>query len=105
LLIYGIVGLGTIVLCVLVFIAYFVISIGEDGITYDGLGRELEPTPAIAQMVFSAEREWPGLKWFVIDVGVFWVSVAVGFTLARVASKIYDSDERRGIDPIRKIKT
>ena len=67
------------------FMAYFVKS--QDG-TFDGLGRRLTPSPPLIRILFDTDWHWAGSFWFIVDLGVFWVSIAIAFLLARVFKEI-----------------
>lgn len=62
--------------------AYFVRSVEIDGgAVFDGLGRELKRAPFVARMVFGADTWYAGAGWFVVDGVVFWVTVALLYSL------------------------
>ena len=87
--IYGLVIVGGITLLVVGFIAYFVRSIDiQNGIIYDGLGRQLTEAPTIARLFLTDEAAWPGWGWFFGDMVIFWGSIWVGSLLLGFAEKL-----------------
>ena len=86
--IYGAVILVAIALLILGFLAYFVSSFDKASGTWsDGLGRTLVQTPALIRLVFGEERLYPGWKWFILDMIVFWGVIAFGAYLVRQANR------------------
>jgi hypothetical protein len=87
--IYGIVIVEVLAGLVAGVMAYFVRSFHQPtGTWFDGLGRQLEQTPLIARILFSAESQWPGWGYFVLDIAVFWGGVAMAYGLLTLAAKL-----------------
>ncbi len=72
-------GLIIISVFVLGFYAYFIRSI-DDGVMYDGLGRQLNFVPVFARL-FVPDSLWAGFGWYVIDFVVFFGGIAVAMLL------------------------
>jgi hypothetical protein len=64
------------------FMAYFVSSVGPNGI-YDGLGRSLTDTLLLVRIFFGEERMWTGWKWFISDMIIFWGSIALAANIGK----------------------
>ncbi len=69
------------VIGVLWFIALFVLGFLAYSVTAkgpcDGLGRPLTEAPTLMRIFFAEDRMWAGWRWFVGDMVIFWVSVAI----------------------------
>jgi hypothetical protein len=81
----GLVGIGILVTG---FLAYFVISF--DPATrhhFDGLGRELEPSPWFIRWIFGQDRDWPGWGWWLFDFVWFWGGIAIAYGLVKLGER------------------
>jgi len=58
-----------------VYRAYFMIGVNDQGY-YDGWGRTLYDPPAWVKMVIP-DMQWPGTGWFIFDLVVFWIGLAI----------------------------
>ncbi|MCH8916813.1 MAG: hypothetical protein IIC52_02045 [Proteobacteria bacterium] len=82
----GIVGIGILVSAVL---AYFVVSFDPvTRQTFDGLGRELEPSPWFISFIFGQGANWPGWRWWLADFVVFWGGIGIIAGLANLGSRL-----------------
>lgn len=66
------------------FKGYFTIGVG-DGYYYDGWGRKLYDTPAWIQIIWK-EFQFPGYKWFFIDMIGFWVYIIAASGFVKLSS-------------------
>lgn len=87
-IIYVIVIIGVIAILVLGFKAYFMIEVGDNGQIIDGLGRKLTEAPVFVRMFFWSDRLWTGVKWFILDVVMFWVCIFLGHILLSLAQEL-----------------
>ncbi|KKO51104.1 hypothetical protein [Paenibacillus sp. DMB20] len=69
-----------------VFKGYFIMSVGDDGF-YDGWGRKLYDPPGWMEMIWSG-FQFPGYKWFIIDVVGFWIFAAVCGGLIKLSAHL-----------------
>jgi amino acid transporter len=71
------------------FMAYFIRTFDpETGITSDGLGRMLLPTPWIAKFVFGEDSDWAGWAWFGMDFVIFWGVIGIIAFIYKGAEKL-----------------
>lgn len=83
------IAFGVVGLLVLGVLAYFIGSYDPNThIEYDGLGRQLVPTPLFVRWLFGEERRYPGLMWFFADMAVFWGAIGVGGLLIRAINAL-----------------
>jgi hypothetical protein len=78
---------GALVLAIIgvAFMAYFMISAGENGTFYDGLGRQLYEAPLLIKMLWR-EYQYPGFKWAVIDLVGFWIGILIAAGCFRLSA-------------------
>lgn len=77
------------VLIVLGINAYFITSF-TGGQLVDGFGRALYPGPPIMRLL--GDPDWPGLRWFIIDMIIFWPSIILAIYMIVFGFKIRDDD-------------
>ena len=81
-LVYGLLAAGVLIGVVIGFLAYYIRSFDRGvGAYFDGLGRQLEPTPFIVRIIFGADSLWAGWGYFLLDFVIFWIAVGVGYAL------------------------
>lgn len=83
-IILGIVLVSILGLIFYVYKGYFMMGIGENGY-HDGWGRRLYDPPGWMK-VFWSGMQFPGYKWFIIDIIIFWVFAAVCGGLVKLSS-------------------
>jgi hypothetical protein len=82
---FGYLGVA-IIICEIIaaVIAYFVVSVDpHTGMTFDGFGRQLSESPILMRLIFGQDRLWPGWKWFVLDLIIFWGGIVSGINVAK----------------------
>lgn len=87
-LIYFLLTLEIIILLICGFLAYFATSFDKISKTwFDGLGRTLEPAPFLIRFIYMDDL-WPGLKWFIFDIFIFWGAVLLGYSLINLSRRL-----------------
>jgi len=61
--------------------AYFVTKEGRGRVLYEGLGRELGPTPAFARVFLGQDRMWAGWGWAAGDLIIAVTVCGAGYAL------------------------
>jgi len=86
-ILYSLVIVSGIGLVVFVFLAYFTRSYDPlAGIWLDGLNRPLRKAPLIASFIFGVDRQWPGIRWYAIDLFIFWGTVGINAGIFKIIS-------------------
>jgi hypothetical protein len=64
--------------------------------TYDGFGRELVRAPLLVRW-FAGEYEYAGMTWFLLDLLVFWMAVAVIYGLFSSGARLTRHALEKGV--------